>query len=185
MSADSVISSILEHNKGFAADDKAAPYRAGKKPKNHLAVVACMDTRLITMLSAALGLENGDANFIKVAGGGVDEPYGAVMRSLLVAIYELDVDTVMIVAHTECGAQHMSGEGMGALMKKAGITEEDFAAVKSDNIDLDAWLEGFGDTEAAVRKSVDTVKNHPLVADHVTVKGYVIDTQTGELTQIC
>lgn len=34
-----------------------------------LAIVSCMDTRLTELLPRALGLKNGDAKIIKVAGG--------------------------------------------------------------------------------------------------------------------
>lgn len=178
------IDSILAHNKEFVLADSAAPYRAGKKPRKKLAVVACMDTRLITMLSAALGLENGDANVITNAGAEVFEPYGSAMRSLLVAIYELDVETVMVVAHTDCGAQHMTGKGMTALMKEAGITDAAIESVEAAGTNLDEWLEGFGDTEAAVRKSVKMVQEHPLVASHIKVEGFIMDTETGELIPV-
>ena len=48
-----------------------------------------MDTRLTELLPAALGIKNGDVKLIKNAGGVVMAPFGSVMRSLLVAVYEL------------------------------------------------------------------------------------------------
>ena len=59
-----------------------------------------MDTRLIELLPAALGLKNGDAKIIKNAGGVITHPYGSVVRSLLVAIIELGVEEVMAVSYT-------------------------------------------------------------------------------------
>jgi len=178
------ITEILEFNRRFVEGDKAQPFKAGRTPKKQLAIVTCMDTRLITLLTAALGLENGDANIIKVAGAEVQDPFGAPMRSLLVAVYELGVTDIMIIAHTECGAQHMSGEGMAALMKQAGITEAAFEAVGAQGVDLDNWLEGFGDTEDAVRRSVATIQTHPLMPSHVNTYGFIIETQTGRLTPV-
>ena len=61
-----------------------------------LAIVSCMDTRLTELLPRALGLKNGDAKIIKVAGGTLLTPYDSVMRSLLVAIYELDCEEIMV-----------------------------------------------------------------------------------------
>ena len=63
-----------------------------------------MDTRLIELLPAALGIRNGDAKIIKNAGGVITHPYGSVMRSLLVAILELGVEEVMVIGHTDCGS---------------------------------------------------------------------------------
>ena len=74
-----------------------------------LAILSCMDTRLTELLPAALGLKNGDAKLIKNAGGLVISPFDSAMRSLLVAIYELGVEEIMVIAHSNCGACHMNG----------------------------------------------------------------------------
>lgn len=50
--------------------------------------------------------------------------------------------------------------------------------------DLDSWLHGFDDTEAAILETVDLVKNHPLVPKDIVVRGYIMDSTTGELTTI-
>ena len=63
-----------------------------------------MDTRLTELLPAALGIKNGDVKIIKNAGAIISHPFGSVIRSLLVAIYELGVYEVMIFGHTDCVA---------------------------------------------------------------------------------
>lgn len=179
----SVITRILEHNKKFVTSNASEPFKRGNKPSEKLAIVACMDNRLITMLTAAMGLDNGEASIIKVAGAEIRDPYGAVMRSLLVGIYELGIEKVMIIAHTDCGAQHMSSDTIKEHMREAGISQADIDEA-ARTTDLDTWLEGFGHAEAAVKQSVETVRSHPLVSDKIQVSGFIIDTQTGELTQL-
>ncbi|MCL2807290.1 MAG: carbonic anhydrase [Coriobacteriia bacterium] len=184
MNNDLVIADILEHNASFVAEDKGSSFRAEVKPRKQLAIVTCMDTRLTTMFTAALGLKNGDANIITVAGATVGDAYGAVVRSLLVAVYELGVRDIMVVAHTECGAQHMNCTGMSALFKNAGISDESLRAVEAEGVSLHEWLEGFGELEGSVQKDVALLANHPLMPGYVNVHGFVIDTQTGELTVV-
>ena len=46
-------------------------------PRQELAIVSCMDTRLTALLLAALGLKNGDAKIIKVAGARWPTPSAA------------------------------------------------------------------------------------------------------------
>jgi carbonic anhydrase len=46
------------------------------------------------------------------------------------------------------------------------------------------WLEGFHDTEASVRRTVAAIVNHPLVPKDIVVRGFIIDSVTGELTEI-
>ena len=44
--------------------------------------------------------------------------------------------------------------------------------------------EGFRDTETSVRKTVKTIRTHPLIPKDVTVRGFIIDSVTGELQEI-
>ena len=91
----------------------------------------------------------------------------------------------MIVAHTNCGAQHMSGKEMVANMERLGVSAERIEFARHCGIDFDKWLAGFGDTEEAVRKSVDMVANHPVMPPHVRVIGFIMDSDTGKLSVVC
>ena len=103
-----MIDEILKYNKRFVAERGYERFATDKYPDKRLAVLSCMDTRLTELLPAALGLRNGDAKIIKNAGGLVISPFDSAMRSLIVAIYELGVEAIMVVAHSGCGACHMS-----------------------------------------------------------------------------
>ena len=178
------IDSVLAHNRAFVAGGEFARYATDKYPDKKLAVVSCMDTRLTELLAAALGLKNGDAKIIKVAGAEVAHPFGSVMRSLLIAVCELGVEDIMVVAHTNCGAQHLSGAAMIDSMRRLGVSDERIEFARHCGIDFDRWLAGFGDTEESVRKSVDLILNHPVMPPHVRVAGFVMDSVTGELVPV-
>lgn len=180
-----IVEGILAHNRAFVERGEYERYATDKYPDKKLAIVSCMDTRLTELLSAALGLKNGDAKIIKVAGAEVAHPFGSVMRSLLIAVCELGVEDVMIVAHTNCGAQHMSGAAMVADMERLGVSQERIEFARHCGIDFDRWLAGFGDTENAVRTSVDMVRNHPVMPPHVRVGGFIMDSTTGRLAIVC
>lgn len=179
-----MINEILEFNRRFVAEKGYEKYVTSKYPEKKLAILSCMDTRLTELLPAALGIKNGDAKLIKNAGGIILHPFGSTMRSLLVGIYELGVNEIMVIAHSNCGACHLNGKEMIELMKGRGITEGTLETVRRCGIDLDHWLEGFHDTEESVRKTVESVRSHPLVPKDVNVRGYIIDSVTGELTPI-
>lgn len=179
-----MIDEMLNYNRQFVAQKAYEAYKTSKYPDKKIAIVTCMDTRLVTLLPAALGLKNGDVKMIKNAGGVITNPFDSTMRSLLVAIYELGVEEVMIIGHTDCGVQGMNAEEMLRLMKQRGVDEQHIQLMRHCGIDLDKWLHGFDDTETAVRGTVDLVRNHPLMPKDVTVKGYIMNSVTGELTPI-
>ena len=177
-----MIDEILAYNARFVAEKGYEPYVTDKYPAKGVAVLTCMDTRLTELLPKALGLQNGDAKIIRNAGGLVLSETDSAIRSLLVGIYELGVREVMVVHHSTCGAFHMSYEEFKPHMLERGISEA--VLVDWESRGIADWLEGFHDTEASVRRTVDAVKNHPLVPKDVVVRGFVIDSVTGELREV-
>lgn len=178
-----MIDELLEYNRAFVGKKGYEKYLTNKYPDKKIAIVTFMDTRLVELIPAALGLKNGDVKMIKNAGGTITHPFGSVMRSLLVGIYELGVEEVMIIGHTDCGAQHMDSKVMLRHIKEHGVTDEQLEMMQYCNVDLHSWLSGFDNVEQSVRGSVHLVKHHPLVPKDVTVRGFIIDSQTGELTE--
>lgn len=175
------IDQIVEFNREFVAGKGYERHLTDKYPSKKLAVLSCMDTRLSVLLQEALGLKNGDAKIIKNAGAVILSPWDSAMRSLIVAVYELGVTEIMVVAHTTCGACHMSFGHFKEEMLHRGIPE---AELTRTDVDLDEWLEGFHDTERSVRNTVAAVVNHPLMPSDVTVRGFIIDSATGELAEV-
>lgn len=179
-----MIEDILKHNKEFVASKGYERFVTSKYPDKKIAIVTCMDTRLVELLPAALGIRNGDVKIIKNAGGTITNPFDSTMRSLLVAVYELGVNEIMVIGHTGCGVQGMNADEMLHLMRERGVSEEHISLMKHCGIDLKSWLHGFEETDAAVKETVDLIRNHPLMAADVRVAGYIMDSLTGALEKI-
>lgn len=179
-----MIDEILKFNRQFVAEKGYERFITSKYPDKRIAIVTCMDTRLVELLPAALGLKNGDVKIIKNAGGTITNPFDSTMRSLLVAVYELGVNEIMVIGHTGCGVQGMNAAEMLHLMRERGVSDEHITLMRHCGIDLDSWLHGFEDTSEAVRETVDLIGRHPLMASDVRVGGYIMDSTTGELTPV-
>ena len=176
--------SILKFNKEFVANKGYEKYAASKYPEMKIAILTCMDTRLVELLPAALGLKNGDVKMIKNAGGTINAPFGSAIRSLLVAIFELGVNEIMVIGHTDCGVMHIDGEKMINHMIQRGISEEQIDMIRYCGVDFESWLAGFDSVEISVRKTVEMLKSHPLIPKEVKIEGYIINTETGELLEV-
>ena len=179
-----MIEEILKHNKQFVESKGYERFITSKYPDKKIAIVTCMDTRLVELLPAALGYKNGDVKIIKNAGGVITNPFDSTVRSILVAVYELGVEEIMVIGHTGCGVQGMDADEMLHLMRERGVSEEHISLMMHCGIDLKSWLHGFEDTDEAINETVDLIAKHPLIPSDVVVKGYVIDTITGELRQL-
>lgn len=180
----SLIQEIMGFNKEFVEKKNYETFRTSKFPDKKVVILGCMDTRLLELLPKALNLKNGDAKFVKNAGAIISNPFDSIVRSILVAIYELQAEEVLIVGHHQCG---MAGLNMSSVLEKAnqrGVTEEQIHTLTNAGVDLTAWLTGFNTVEESVVNSVNVLKNHPLFPKHVPVHGMVIHPETGELDLI-
>lgn len=176
-----MIEDILKYNNQFVNDKSYEKYITSKYPDKKIAILSCMDTRLIELLPAALGLKNGDAKIIKNAGGVVTHPFGSAVRSLLIAIMELNVSEVMVIGHTDCGVQNLDADQMIDRLKERKVSTEQIDMIKYIGIDLNTWLKGFDTVEDSVKQSVEILRHHPLIPKDVTIAGFVMDSVTGQL----
>lgn len=180
----SELSEILAYNQHFVETGEYEKYFTNKYPGRELAILSCMDARIIELLPNALGLKNGDAKLIKNAGALVTHPWGSVMRSLLVAVFELKVKEIMVIAHHDCGMRGLNAEEFLQRVHDSNIPDDRIETLRNAGIDLDGWLTGFDNVEDSVRHTVELIRKHPLMPDNIAVHGLVIHPTTGKLNLI-
>ncbi|MGG3466446.1 carbonic anhydrase [Neobacillus pocheonensis] len=179
-----ILNEMLEHNQKFVENHEYEKYETTKYPNKKMVILTCMDTRLLELLPKALNLGNGDAKIIKDAGAILSHPFGSVMRSILIAVYQLKAQEVLVVAHHDCGMSGLTPEPVIESMKERGISEETIDTLTYSGIDIKQWLHGFDNVTESVENSVGIIKNHPLMPKGVPVHGLVIDPKTGKLDLI-
>jgi carbonic anhydrase len=177
----SILNEILEHNRAFVARRDYVPFRTDRYPNKQIVVVTCMDTRLVELLPAAMNLRQGDAKVLKTAGAIVAHPFGSIMRSIMVAVYELDAREVLVVGHHDCGMTAISPERIIAKAQARGVDATTIEMLRNSGVDLEKFLSGFNDIHESVRASVAIIRNHPLLPRDITVQGLIMDPDTGEL----
>ena len=161
----SVTDELIQNNESYAANfDKGdLPMPPGKQ----VAVVACMDARLLP--TRALGLSEGDAHVIRNAGGRAQD----ALRSLVISQRLLGTKEVLVIHHTDCGMLTFSNDDLYAKV------QEDLGA---DASDIDFLP--FPDVEQSVRDDVQFLKDSPLIPDDVSVRGFVFDVKSGKVTEV-
>jgi len=180
----SIVTEIFEHNRQFLARKGYEEFLTDQFPNKRLVVLTCMDTRLVELLPRAMGFRNGDVKLVKNAGAIVSHPFGSVMRSIMLAIYELMAEEVIVVGHSGCGMTGLSCERVLDKAVKRGVSPDVLATLRHAGVDLQKWLTGFEHVEDGVRSSVDMITQHPLLPKDVIVHGMMINSQTGELKSI-
>lgn len=176
-----LIHDILDFNASFVDHCDYEPYRTSRFPDKKLVILTCMDTRLVDLLQKAMNLKNGDANIIRNAGAIVVQPFGNIMRSIVVSFYELHAEEIAVIGHHDCGMTALQSERIVEKMKARGIRRDVLDTLVHSGIQLDRWLIGFDSVKESVEKSVKIIKNHPLLPKSVPVHGLIMDPETGGL----
>jgi len=177
----SFLDDYLSYNKKFVDNKEYEPYVIKEVPHNKPAIVACMDSRMIDLLPRALNIKVGEAKMIKNAGAIIRDPYDSVMKSLLVAIYLMEVDEVFIIGHNRCGMDGSDGKILVDVIKQRGV---DVSHLDKSPEELGEWFSGYPSVKEGIIESVEFVKNHPLVPKDVMVHGLTISLDTGKLDPI-
>lgn len=179
-----MVEELLKYNDSFVRDGSYKQYAVEKYPRKKLAILTCMDTRLVELLPAALGIKNGDVKMIKNAGALILDPFDSTVRSLLISVLKLKVEEIMIIGHTDCGVKNIDFHNITEHLLERGISREAIQEITDQGLDLKHWFCGFESPESSVRNSMDILNEHPLMPSDVHISGYVIDSTTGQLTPV-
>ena len=161
----SVTDELLKNNDAYAAsfDKGDLPLPPAKK----VAVVACMDARLIP--TRVLGLNEGDAHVIRNAGGVVTDDE---IRSLAISQRLLGTEEIILIHHTDCGMLTFTDdEFKRQIQDETGIKPE--------------WAaEAFNDLDEDVRQSIARIKASPFIPRKGSIRGFVYEVETGRLREV-
>ena len=138
------------------------------KPKTRVAIVTCMDSRL--HVAQALGLALGDAHILRNAGGRVTDD---MIRSLVISQQQMGTREIVVLHHTDCGAQTFNNEDFQEHLKcelGVDVSGQDFLP--------------FQDVEESVREDIKLLRECPLIPDDVIISGAVYDVDTGRMIEV-
>lgn len=174
----SLLTQVQEANNHFITNLPADFAPISKLPQRQLAIITCMDTRLVDFLEPALGIARGEAKIIKTAGNSVTDDFDDIIRSLLVCIYELGVKEIMVIGHHQCGMAKATSDELIEAMLSRGIKIEDIDKIK---IKLIPWVDEFHHPVENVKHTVANIRNNPLIAKDIPVHGLIFHPDTGKL----
>jgi carbonic anhydrase len=157
---DEVLRNAEQYESSFDKGDLPMP------PGRKLAVVACMDARLIP--TRVLGLNEGDAHVIRNAGGVVTDD---TIRSLAISQRLLGTEEIVLIHHTDCGM--------------LTFNDDDFKrSIQDDTGIKPEWAaEAFGDLDEDVRQSIARIQASPFIP-RKNVRGFVYDVKSGALREV-
>ncbi|KAF2227595.1 carbonic anhydrase family protein, partial [Elsinoe ampelina] len=144
-------------------------------PTNHVALVTCMDARLLPSHPPALGIEPGTTHIIRNGGGSARD----ALRSLMASQHCLRTEEILLIKHTDCGFSHFEKDD--EVVVKVGEAGE-----KAREMAEGVEFEVFGsDVEGAVSRDVEFLRGCEGLKHRGKISGWVYETGTGEVRRVC
>jgi carbonic anhydrase len=163
----SIIDEALSANATIAKDYDSG---RGKPPAPRIAIVTCADPRL-TNIGQMLGLPDADVDMIRNFGTVIDDD---AVRSLVLSTRLLGTREIMIINHTDCGMLRFTDNELEERLRKetgrSPIAPSRFFS--------------FTDPEKNTREQIQKARSHPWISPEVPIRGFVLDVNTGRLSEV-
>jgi carbonic anhydrase len=163
----SIIDSAIKANRAYA---KTHHPKLAQRPAPKIAVVTCMDPRL-SNLPEILGLPHADIDVIRTGGPAVTDD---VLGELVVSNHVLGTTEILLLNHTGCGFTTFTDEELNAKL----------ASETGDPSPRPMRLFSFKDPVQNTREQIKKVRAHPWISKKVAVRGFVLDMETGLLSEV-
>ncbi|ACK61260.1 MULTISPECIES: hypothetical protein [Bacillus] len=108
-------------------------------------------------------------------------PYGDIMRSIIIAIYQENVKEIFVVGIEDKKTSSVNLQTQRDFIKDKIELDYLFKNCMPEfaSGSLNQWLSGQKNVSENIEKSIDMIRHHPLVPSNVKVRGFRID-RTGE-----
>jgi carbonic anhydrase len=160
-----VTDELLQNNQRYA--ERFDKGHLPLPPAKGVAVVACMDARLI--VSKVLGLDEGDAHIIRNAGGVVTDDE---IRSLAISQRLLGTREIILIHHTDCGMLTFKDDEFRHQIEQETGVRPEWAA------------EAFSDLDDDVRQNIARIRASPFIPNKDSIRGFVYEVETGRLREV-
>ncbi|WP_303909063.1 beta-class carbonic anhydrase [Thiohalomonas denitrificans] len=151
-------------------------------------VLTCMDERL--PIDEALGIRvdspagGGDAHCFRNAGGIVTDD---AIRSAMLTCNFFGTTEIVVVQHTQCGMLSANAADLEQVLQNNGVDTDDIVLDPTlPELSLapgsfSKWIGMMDDVDKTCMRSVEAIRNHPLIPDNVVVSGWIWEVEPRRL----
>jgi carbonic anhydrase len=155
---------------------------------NKVLVVTDINHEFQQCLPELLNLEASKLLVLSSVGAAITQPYGCLVRNIILEIYQQNVEQIYIIAPKEQTSPKFNQSILLDKFEKDGIDQGlvqalDYSRVVNE--DILSWLQGKEtDVEITLKQSLDLLQKHPLIPPRVKVVAYTANSETDCLTEV-
>ncbi len=167
---------ILEANhRALAGDTNAGLHPADFAEELPIVALTCIDPRLNKLFPAILGVPEEHFIWLRNAGNIITGPLSSTMRSLSLACAVKGGKEIAIIGHTDCLVGKTTTMQLLDKLREVGVERQLLPA------NINEYFGIFSSERANVIRSVEFVRQSPLIGRKIPVHGLMVDTDTGKL----
>jgi carbonic anhydrase len=159
------IDRLVENNAHFVGSFDSGSLKA--PPAKPVIILTCIDARVDP--ARILGLEIGDANVVRNAGGLATDD---ALRSIAISQHLLGTTEVMVLHHTDCGMAMFDDDEVAATIEERTGERPTMA------------LGAFTDADQSVRDAVAAVVACGYLNVRDQVRGFVYEKESGRVREV-
>ncbi|WP_312097311.1 carbonic anhydrase [Niallia sp.] len=145
-------------------------------------VLFLMDVResLESILKEETNIQRENMLTIKCFGPVISNPFGDIMRSIIIAIYQEQVEEIFVVGTGEEGYNAISIDRQSDVKTQTLDYLFQNSMPEFSGETINEWLNGKQNTGDNIKNCVNMICHHPLVPANVKVRGLMINNQHGK-----
>jgi carbonic anhydrase len=152
-----------------------------------------MEHKLEGLLQQATNIDPENMLVLKIYGPVISQPYGDLMRDIIVAVYQENAEEIFIVGTKDSQENTVDIQDLlNKICKREGLKGQiqtlDYlfqnCIPEFPGGNVSEWLEGSKTVTEGIQKSVNIIRHHPFIPSHVKVHGLYMNRENGKLTEI-
>lgn len=158
-----------------------------KVNKNKTLIVTEFNDNIKQLIPLVTNTRREDLIIINSFGAVISQPYGCIMRNILLAVYENNVEEIIIIGNRGSKDYLVNKQELLNRMEDGGISPEKIRTIEYSSVigkSIANWLAGTGDVRKAVQDNIHLVKRHPLIPESVSVSGFIANQDTNEIEEV-
>lgn len=149
-----------------------------------------MQSELDSFLKKKVKINPENILILQSYGPVISQPFGDLMRDIIISVYQENVDEVVVVASQE--VQKNDGDILNKIVEKKELQENiqmiNYLLKNGQSPypegTISEWIEGGKTVTEDVQNSVNAIRNHPLMPPQVKVRGIFIEKENDKRSDI-
>ncbi|MGC4378922.1 carbonic anhydrase [Fictibacillus sp. Mic-4] len=152
-----------------------------------------MNQNLEQRLQQATNFDPNNVLILSSYGPEISHPYSDVMRDIIIAVYQEKVEEIFVVGTTENVEDRVDKQKLLNKIYDNERVKENIQTIESlfqnympefPTGSVSDWLAGSETVAEGIQKSVNIIRQHPLIPSHVKVHGLFMNSEKEQVVEV-